>query len=185
MRGGYFKMHADGKEDLPPLIDTPETESYSSMISWEFPARQGLPSLALHWYDGGLRPHRPMEMQPGLPMPSSGLLFVGDNGKMLSEYSGGKNRLWPAERFRDFQPPPKTLVRSPGHYREWVDACKGGKLPNCNFEFAGKMNEVTQLGTIAARAARMLEWDTANMTIRNDHEASAWLNPPYREGWTL
>ena len=30
MHGGYFKMHADGKEDLPPLIETPETESYSS-----------------------------------------------------------------------------------------------------------------------------------------------------------
>ena len=185
MRGGYFKMHADGKEDLPPLIDTPETESYSSMISWEFPARQGLPALALHWYDGGLRPHRPLEMDSLMPMPASGLLFVGDKGKMLSEYSGGQIRLLPAERFRDFQPPPKTLARSAGHYKEWVDACKDGKPANCNFEFAGKMNEVAQLGTLAARAARMLEWDAANMTISNDREANSWVNPPYRKRWTL
>ena len=60
MRGGYFKMHADGKEDLPPLIETPETESYSSVVSWEFPARGNQPPLAMHWYDGGIRPHRPM-----------------------------------------------------------------------------------------------------------------------------
>jgi hypothetical protein len=118
-------------------------------------------------------------------MPTSGLLFVGDKGKMLSEYSGGKMRLLPAERFRDFQPPPKTLARSAGHYQEWIDACKGGKPANCNFDFAGKMNEVAQLGTIAARAARLLEWDAANLTIPNDREANSWVNPPYRKGWTL
>jgi predicted dehydrogenase len=185
MRGGYFKMYADGHEDLPPLIDTPETESYSSMISWEFGERAGMPPLALHWYDGGLRPHRPMEMDRAAPMPSSGLLFIGDKGKMLSGYSGGRNRLMPADRFRDFAPPAKTLGRSTGHYTEWVAAAKGGKPANCNFEFASRMNEVAQLGTLAARAARVLEWNPAAMAIPNDREANGWLNPPYRQGWTL
>ena len=47
------------------------------------------------------------------------------------------------------------------------------------------MTEVAQLGTLAARAARLLEWDHAGMAITNDAEANAWVNPPYRKGWSL
>ncbi len=185
MRGGYLRMHPDGKEDLPFLIQTPETESYSSVISWEFGARQNQPPLAMHWYDGGIRPHRPMELDSATPMPSTGLLFVGEKGKLMSGYSGGKPRLLPDAKFRDFQPPPKTLPRSIGHYKEWVLACKGGPAANCNFDFGSRMTQVAQLGTIAARAARLLEWDAERMAIANDAEANSWVNPPYRKGWSL
>ena len=38
--------------------------------------------------------------------------------------------------------PPKTLPRSPGNEREWLDACKGGKVkPGGNFEFEGLVTE--------------------------------------------
>lgn len=185
MHGGYFKMHPDGKEDLPPLIQTPETESYSSVISWEFPARQNQPPLAMHWYDGGIRPHRPRELDPKIPLPHEGLMFIGEKGKMLTGYYGGKVRLLPEKNFRGFEPPPKTLPRTIGHYKEWVEACKGGKPANCNFEFGSRMTEVAQLGTLAARAARVLEWDHENLAIPNDAEANGWVNPPYRKGWTL
>lgn len=185
MHGGYFQMHPDGSETLPPRIQTPETESYSCTISWEFPPRGNHPPLNMYWYDGGMRPHRPTELDSRVPMPTSGLLFVGEKGKLMSDYSGGKNRLLPEAKFRDFQPPPKTLVRSIGHYKEWVQACKGGKPANCNFDFGGRMTEIAQLGTIAARAARLLEWDAERMTITNDSEASSWVNRQYRNGWSL
>ena len=185
MRGGYFKMHEDGKEDLPYLIETPETESYSSVVSWDFPARGNQPPLAMHWYDGGMRPHRPIELDSKIAMPREGLLFIGEKGKMLTGYYGGRVKLLPEKNFRDFQPPPKTLPRTIGHYKEWVQACKGGKPANCNFEFASRMTEVAQLGTLAARAARLLEWDTQRMAITNDSEANGWVNPPYRKGWSL
>ena len=185
MHGGYFQMRSDGSETIPPLIQTPETESYSSMISWEFSARGHQPPLTMHWYDGGLRPHRPMELDSATPMPVEGLLFVGEKGKLMANYSGGNNRLLPHARFRDFQPPPKTLTRSIGHYQEWVLACKGGKPANCNFEFGGRMTEIAQLGTIAARADRLIEWDRDRKAITNDAEANSWVNPPYRSGWSL
>ena len=185
MHGGYFKMHADGKEDLPPLIETPETESYSSIVSWEFPSRPSQPPLTMHWYDGGMRPHRPRELDSKTAMPREGLLFIGEKGKMLTGYYGGKVRLLPEKSFRDFQPPPKTLARTIGHYKEWIEACKEGKPANCNFEFASRMTEVAQLGTLAARAGRLLEWDHDRMVISNDAEANRWVNPPYRKGWSL
>jgi len=59
MHGGLFHMDAEGKETLPPRITTPETESYSSVIAWDYPARGSHPPMRLHWYDGGIRPHRP------------------------------------------------------------------------------------------------------------------------------
>jgi predicted dehydrogenase len=185
MYGGYFKMDPDGRETLPPRIETPETESYSSMISWEFPATEKRPALRLNWYDGGLRPQRPIELARDIPMPSAGLMFVGSKGKMLAAYSGGKVKLLPEKQFRDFQPPPKTLPRSAGHYREWILAAKGGAPANCNWNFGGRMVEVALLGTLAARTARLLEWDSKNLSITNDPEANRLVNPAYRTGWTL
>jgi len=40
-----------------------------------------------------------------------------------------------------------------------VQASKTRKPTTCNFDFAGRMTEVTQLGAIAARTARLLEYD--------------------------
>jgi predicted dehydrogenase len=183
MHGGLFEMLPDGNEILPPLVATPETESYATMVTWDFPARGAHPPLRMHWYDGGLRPHRPVELRAA--MPGSGLLFVGTKGKMLTGYSGGKPLLLPQGRFRDFQPPPKTLPRSIGHYREWIRAAKGGPPATCNFEVGSRMTEVALLGTLAARTARYLEWDSPNLKITNDADAARLVNPPYRVGWSL
>ena len=185
MHGGLFQMAPDGRETLPPLIETPECESYASMVTWDFPARGSHPPVRVHWYDGGLRPPRPLELDPRVPLPSSGLLFVGSKGKLMAGYSGGKNRLLPEKQYRDFTPPPKTLPRSTGHYREWIQAAKGGPAANCNFALGGQLTEVALVGTLAARTARYLEWDSAKLRITNDAEANALVNPPYREGWTL
>lgn len=185
MHGGNFHMDANGKETLPPLIDTPETESYSSVIAWDFDAKGGRGPLRLYWYDGGMRPHRPVELDRRIPLPGSGLLFVGAKGKMLAGYYGGNVRLLPEKQFRDFAPPPKTLARSIGHYREWIRACKGGPAANCNWEFAGRMVETALVGTIAARTARVLEWNSRNLRITNDARANEYVNPPYRAGWSL
>jgi hypothetical protein len=178
-------MEPNGREYLPPLIKTPETESCASMVTWDFPARSVQPPLRLHWYDGGLRPHRPVELPRRVPLPGAGLLFVGTRGKLLTHYSGEKPMLLPEQRFQGFQPPPKTLPRSVGHYREWVQAAKGGPAPTCNFELASRMTEVALLGTLAARTARYLEWDSAKGSVTNDAEANRLVNPPYRAGWSL
>ena len=48
----------------------------ASMIRWEFPARGDLPPVALHWYDGGLRPPLLAELEAdGEEMPEEGLLL--------------------------------------------------------------------------------------------------------------
>ena len=185
MHGGLFQMTADGRETLPALIETPECESYSTMVTWDFPVRGEHPAVRVHWYDGGLRPHRPIELDPRTPLPSSGLLFAGSKGKLLADYSGGNNRLLPKKQYRNFQPPAKTLPRTVGHYQEWIQAAKGGKPASCNFDVGRRMSEVALIGALAARTARYLEWDSANLRVTNDAEANRLINPPYRRGWTL
>ncbi|HZQ53558.1 MAG TPA: Gfo/Idh/MocA family oxidoreductase [Bryobacteraceae bacterium] len=185
MYGGYFHMLPDGQEDLPRVIRTPESESYSNVIMWDFPERNGRPALRMIWYDGGMRPPRPVELDPKTPMPKEGLLFIGEKGKLLSGYYGGKNLLLPESEFRDYEPPPKILHRTIGHYKEWLEGCKHSTPTNCNFDIGSRMTEIALLGKMAARAARPLEFDANGPAIPNDPEANSWINPQYRHGWQL
>ncbi len=159
-----------------------DTFPLASMVTYEFAE----PALKVVWYDGGLRPPRP----PGLPdnetMGDNGSLLVGDQGFMLG------NRIYPEARRKEVGEVPKTIARSPGHYQEWVDACRGGKPAGSNFDWAGPLAEIVLLGNVALRVelrealtTTRLLWDPRNVQIRNLPEANAFLRRTYREGWSL
>ena len=81
---------------------------------------------------------------------------------------------------------PQKLGRAPGHWKEWLDACRGGKAAGSNFaDHAAHLAEVVLLGNIAIRMNQKLEWDAANMKFPNCPEADKFVNPPYREGFTI
>ncbi|UCC98443.1 MAG: Gfo/Idh/MocA family oxidoreductase [Phycisphaerales bacterium] len=157
----------------------------ASTIHYEFPARGEMPPLKLTWYDGGRLPDRPEELEPGRRMPASGTLFVGETGKIVSDEYSGAPRIIPESKMKAYKIPPKTLPRSIGHHKEWVEACKGGKPAGSDFEFASLLTEVVLLGNVALKAGRKLSWDGASMKVTNDSEANNYLHRSYREGWTL
>ncbi|MHC4626629.1 MAG: hypothetical protein ACYTDV_06580, partial [Planctomycetota bacterium] len=78
---------------------------------YQFGARGDMPPVKMHWYDGGMRPPRPDELEDGQQFGTNGTLFVGDKGKMLG-YT-----VIPESRRREFGKPPKLLERSPGPAR--------------------------------------------------------------------
>ena len=177
------------------MLQTRECESDANQVSWQFPPIGEFPSLSLHWYDGGMPPLRPAELDRNLPMRDSGLLFIGEEGKLLCGFGGGGDVL-PAEKFKDFQRPAPTLPRTIGHYRESTEGCKTKQPTNCPMDFGSQMTETALLGTIALRSlipdqprtswsGKLLEWDADAMRISNDDTANAYVNPPYREGWSL
>jgi hypothetical protein len=85
-----------------------------------------------------------------------------------------------------YKQPPKTLPRSPGNEREWLDACKGGKeKPGGNFEFAGMVTETLLLGNVATRSGQKLNWDRVNMKVVNADAAQKDIRPERRKGWEL
>jgi predicted dehydrogenase len=159
----------------------------ASLVRWEFPARAGMPPVALHWYDGGLRPPKPRELdEDGEPMPEEGLLFVGDEGKILAGFQGQDARLLPKARMQAFQPPPQTLPRPAEELQQWVRACRGGAPSDASFESVAAISDTILLGTIALRVDKKLRWDASNERFVDAPEADALLERrEYREGWKL
>ncbi|MGA7753273.1 MAG: Gfo/Idh/MocA family oxidoreductase [Candidatus Sulfotelmatobacter sp.] len=168
-----------------------ETYPLASIIRYDFPARGDMPPVRFTWYDGGLKPARPEELEENRPLKGpgeedEGLLFIGDRGKILCGFNGANPMLIPQSRMDSYQQPPKTLPRSPGNEREWLDACKGGKLkPGGNFEFEGLVTETLLLGNVAVRSGQRLQWDHANLKANNSDVAQNYIRPERRSGWEL
>jgi len=178
--------HPTSVEAVSTLVNK-ETYPLSSIVRYEFPERPGFPPVAVIWYDGGMRPPRPPELEDGRQMGEGGLLFVGDKGKMLGD------RLIPESKSKEFGKPQQVLPRSPGHHEEWIQACRGGKPAGSNFpDHAGLLAEVVLLGNVALRPElreklnrTKLYWDGPSMKITNLPEANEFLRCSYREGWAL
>lgn len=165
-----------------------ETVPLASMVHYEFGARGAQPPVKLHWYDGGLLPARPHELEEDRPLdPEDGIILVGDKGTILVKGWGGENpRLLPESKHREFKPPRKTLPRSVGHHKEWIHACKSGTPTASSFAFAGPLTEAVLLGSIAIRMqGAPLHWDSDQMKIPNVPEAEELLHYEYRSGWEL
>src|SRR5262245_40747145 len=142
--------------------------------------------MKMTWYDGGLMPATPAEMPEGQKLPGNGVLYVGSKGKMYHGSHGGMPQLLPRELHEQAKLVPKTMPRSPGHYEEWVQACKGGKSPAASFEYSGPLTETVLLGVLALRApGTRIEWDSANFKVTNVPELNQHLHVEYRKGWTL
>jgi predicted dehydrogenase len=178
----------------PTSVDASSTAVYeetlplASCVHYQFPARGDLPPVKLHWYDGGPVPERPMELEDGRELDrEDGILFVGDRGKMLVDGWGGHSpRLIPEKRMREYKRPPKTLPRSIGHHKEWLEACKRGTPTRSSFDFAGPLTEAVLLGTVCVRVGgRKLAWDSEKLEVTNVSEANKYLHYEYRKGWTL
>lgn len=178
-----------------------------SMITYTFPARaeapqvnnshiaglsgrgagQGaMPECKLVWYDGGLRPPRPEGLPNGQVMGDNGRLLVGDKGFILG------NKVFPESLSGEASKVEKSIPRSPGHYVEWIQACKGGKIAGSNFDFAGPLAEGVLLGNVALRVQLRedltlckLLWDREQFKFTNLEEANKYIKREYRQGWTL
>ncbi|MGD0499292.1 MAG: Gfo/Idh/MocA family oxidoreductase [Bryobacteraceae bacterium] len=189
----------------------PYTYPTFSSMKWEFPARGAFPPVTCYWYDratGAMyRPPNLPEGEPVLPSlrrggrgggppnpPSAaqvaaaqkeGAVFCGDKGYLAAGGEGASVVcLLPEARAKDYELPPRMLTRSPGHYRDWIRACKGGEPAVSNFNVSGPLAEWVLLGNIALRFEGKLEWDAAKMQFANNREANQYLEPPaFHNGW--
>ena len=121
------------KLEAPTSVEVSSTERYAetfpqaSIIHLDFPARGDMPPVKLTWYDGRLKPPCPDELEGDAQLAEEGLMFIGDRGTILCGFNGGNPRLIPEAKMKAYTQPPKTLPRSSGNEREWLDPCKGGK----------------------------------------------------------
>jgi len=172
----------------------PKNEQYprSTIVRYKFPAREGMPEVKLTWWDGGMMPPRPEELEEGRRMgdDDGGVLFLGDKGVLMCGCYGRSPRLVPESRMREYKQPAHSIPRIPGglggHEKDWVRACKDGKPASSNFDFSGPLSEMVLMGNLAVRFPdRRLLWDGEKMQVTNDAAANAYVRRQYRKGWSL
>ena len=160
----------------------PERVTESMRVEYTYPARGKQPPVKLVWYQGNERPMVLTEAQR--KQWKSGVLFVGEKGKLFSNY--GSYRLMPEDQFKGFQPPPKTIPESIGHHAEWVKACREGGRCGSDFSYAGPLSECPLLGIVSHRLGNVkLGWDWKAMKAKGLPEADRLIRHQYRAGWTL
>lgn len=171
-----------------------------SKIAFEFPANEKRPGVKAQWYDGGKKPDA--ALLDGEKMEGSGCIIIGEKGKLLAlgDYCNGYKLLGGAEK-----PSKIEYEKSPGHFKEFALAIKGGPPAMSNFpDYAGPLSETILLGNLAVYAAaelnasetvdgkktewatgKKIEWDAKNLKATNAPEVEAVVHPTYREGYTL
>ncbi len=202
-----FALWRSAPSSKPPLVRVTAKVSEINKLSfpkWEFitfevPAREGMPPATFHWHNGhpmpDTRERTEAYVKAGLLTWGdkgerryknwAGLLVVGSKGMIFATEHNGKITLLPEEQFKDFQGPPPSLPRSPGHEQEWLRACMGGPPALSNFDYAGPFVEFLMLGNVATQVEGPIEYDPAAGRIVNNPEADKLLGSQYRKGWSL
>ena len=162
-----------------PEVD-PARTSKGMDTHFEFPARGDHPAVTLHWSHS--KEGLPIVREHGLDHGSPGVLFVGTKGMLYSGFS--KRKLLPESDFADLEAPPRSIPDSPGFYREWIDACKGGAAATCHFDYSGPLTETVLLGNVAYRGGKGFDWNAAKLEA-SSARAQALIREEYREGWKI
>lgn len=169
--------------------DVSESYPLGSIIHLDYPARESMPAVKVHWYDGGLMPERPEELEEGRRMgdSSGGVIFVGDKGKLMCGCYAKGPQLLPYSKMKSYKRPAKTLPRvKTSHEMDWVNAIKEGRQPSSNFSNSGPLTEMVLMGNLCLfKPGEKILWDGENMKATNFPELNKYVNPPYREGWHL
>jgi hypothetical protein len=175
------------KLDAPLTIEAsgpephPEIAPASMTAGYEYGARGDMPACRVSWYQGTDKPA--IWSDGKIPQWPNGVLFVGEKGMLLSDYS--KHVLLPEDQYKDFKRPAPFIPDSPGQHQEWVLACKNGTPTASPFSYAGPLTEANHLGNVAFRAGKKLQWDPKALRATNCPEADAFLAREPRSGWRL
>ncbi len=164
-----------------------ETAPKSSVITYQFGARNGMPPVTFKWYDGGKLPSRPKELEADRKFSECGQLLIGDKGVIMDASAYCESpRLIPESKMKDFKRPAKTFARVLGSdpFKEWITACKGGVMCGSNFDYAALLTEMVLLGNVAVRCGNKFYWDGMNrwsINIAGQPDVSRYLRHPYRK----
>lgn len=172
--------HCTKVQAAGPPVDDQRTPK-SMAVRYEFPARGDQPPVTLNWYHTKSPP--PIVAKEKLSSKGANTVFVGSEGILICGF--GSRKLYPEDKYQDFQPPDPFIPDSPGFHNEWITACKGGEPATCNFDYSGPMAETVLLGNLAYRVSQGFEWDAATMTAKNCAAAEPHIRPEYRDGWPL
>ena len=166
--------------------------SYSCKLEWperpsKFVKSGKMPAVSVFWYEGSKA--KDFKTPEGLTkedMKGINEIFIGTKGFLGTRARGEEFTLLPLAKQLGHKKPPEVIKRSPGHFKDWILACKGGEPACSNFTISGPYAEWMLLGAISWRFPNVkLEWDGKNCKFTNNEKANEFVKPNFRKGWEL
>jgi len=164
-------------------------------VIWEIPARGSLKPINFVWYNGPAPGAKELIERASRDAPTpreqnlwrfAGTLIVGTKASIHSTGHNATFRFLPAKPFERVQRQrPERLEASRGPEQDWFAACRGGKAPWSNFDYADALNEFLMLGNVATQFEATLAFNPWEMKITNQGDADAALRCVYRRGWSV
>ncbi|HXP59668.1 MAG TPA: hypothetical protein VN829_04205, partial [Dongiaceae bacterium] len=188
MDGAYWALGLTTPTSVEPMSASQTDVAFptASAIRYQFPARANMPAVQWTWYDGGLMPPLPPELEEPRRLQDNGTLLVGSKATVLADMLYDSVRIIPEAKMKEQAAslPPKRIPRvAGGHFAEWIRACKGGAPAGSNFDYSSRLTESVLIGNVALRANRRIEWDSAAMTVTNLASANEFVTKHYRPGF--
>lgn len=194
------------KIGYPSSVTAENSDNYedtfpaNGKVTFDFPAREGLPPLKLVWREGGQLPAidevPDVAKLQGGQLPKNGVVLIGSKGVIYQADDYGANlyiKLNGEERLTSISKHeacteaavPVTIPRTKNHYGEWSEAAKAGKTDTySNFDIAGFLTETILVGCLAQRFDKQkIEWNGEKAVCTNHKAANEFVNRKYRTGW--
>ena len=165
-------------DETPDSID-PERSPKSMKTRLDFPAMAGHGPVKLHWWHGNLKDvYKKYDA-----IPEGNTLFVGEKGTISAGFNGYQVKLNDGSKP---ETPEKSIPKSPGFYKEWIGACKGGPRSSCDFvDYTGPLAESVLLANTAFRAGGGFDWDAEKFQASGNDRVEEYLIPRFRKGWEV
>jgi len=162
-----------------------------SVITYQFPERDGLPPVELVWHDGGKLPPRPKELEDGRELrKEGGALLYGSKGVIYAPGMRPQSvRLIPETKMQEIAranalPDPWIPRIRGGIFQDWLTAIENGTQPSSSFDnYATALTEMVLLGNLALRTGETIEWDHENLVAKGLPEAAGLISPKFRLEW--
>lgn len=119
-----------------------------------------------------------------------GVAFIGEYGTLVADRGGWEvivetKSTSAKEGLVDLHFPRVTTPGLDLHVANFLDCLKSRNKPNCDIEIGAHIARFSQMGNIAYRLGRKIEWDPEKQEFRNDPEANALIKAQYRAPWSL
>jgi len=157
-------------------------------VRFKFAAKPDRPALDLFWYDGGMKPPTPEEVERDNRMlPAEGMMFVGDKGKIICHFRGENPQVYPAREMPESEnDAERSQEEKSKRDSEWINTVKGIQSTFADFSLGGPISDAFNLAAISLRmGGQRLIWDAAGCKITNIESANKYLTREYRKGWEL
>lgn len=156
----------------------PDVTPVQLAAHFQIPANDWRPEIKLSWYQGGAMPDSAYARNSRI---GHGAMFVGTKGTILADF--GSHVVVPKGTPEDQRMARKGVKGEYDFQGQWLEACKGGPEPACNFDYSGKLIETMLLGLVAYRTGETLQYKDGKVT--NSAKGQELLSKSYREGWPL